>query len=246
MKTIEKVLLVIMILLLIGGVYVGLRNIDFFNVEEVDISVSGPVTNVSVDMQRLIMPLKGRNILEVNVRSLQKDLASFDGVKEVHVKRYWPSRLIIEVIYNDIALRSFSVSDTNEVSYYFIYGNTLEEVSSQTWESFDKLGCVELNPAYAQMVQKWGSDEGFSDMVRIAEHLSSNNLISSMKYTNNNGSAFGRLAVEMSSLNVMLYIREYVSQNRLDETLAIIGEQFSAPGVDVVYDLYANTLVKRT
>ena len=80
MKTLERILLVLVIALILAGAYVALRYIDFFNIEEVDVSVSGPVTNVSIDMQRIIKPLKGRNIFDVNHNSLEKTLSAFDGV----------------------------------------------------------------------------------------------------------------------------------------------------------------------
>ena len=246
MKTLEKVLLVLIIILLAAGIYVALRNIDFFNVGEIDVSVSGPVTSVSTDMQRIINPLKGRNIFEINLRSLKKTLLAFDGVREVRIRRYYPSKLIIEIDYNDMSLKAFTLSEESDVVYYFIHDNVLEEVKQTTWEAFDKLATVELHPAYAQMVMKWGSDQGFKSMVSLAEHLANNNLITSMKYDNNNGNEFGRLVIGISSLNSTLFVRELVSVQRLDEALEIISSQFSAGGETVVYDLYANTLVKRT
>ena len=246
MKTLEKVLLVLIIILLAAGIYVALRNIDFFNVGEIDVSVSGPVTSVSTDMQRILNPLKGRNIFEINLRSLKKTLLAFDGVREVKIRRYYPSKLIIEIDYNNMSLKAFTLSEESDVVYYFIHDDVLEEVKQTTWDAFDKLAVVELNPAYAQMVMKWGSDQGFKSMVSLAEHLANNNLITSMKYDNNNGNEFGRLVIGISSLNSTLFVRELVSVQRLDEALEIISSQFSAGGETVVYDLYANTLVKRT
>ena len=249
MKTLEKVLLVLIIVLLAAGIYVALRNIDFFNVEEIDVSVSGPVTSVSTDMQRIINPLKGRNIFEISLRSLKKTLLAFDGVKEVRIRRYYPGKLIIQIDYNDMSLKAFTLSDQGEnpdVVYYFIHDDILEEVKQTTWEAFDRLASVELHPAYAQMIMKWGSDQGFKSMVALAEHLANNNLITSMKYDNNNGNEFGRLVIGISSLNSTLFVRELISVQRLDEALEIISSQFSAGGETVVYDLYANTLVKRT
>ncbi|MBR2281075.1 MAG: FtsQ-type POTRA domain-containing protein, partial [Spirochaetales bacterium] len=199
MRTLERILLVLVIVLILAGAYVALRYIDFFNIEEVDVSVSGPVTNVSIDMQRLIKPIKGRNIFEVNLNSLEKELEAFDGVGTVKARRYFPNRIIIQIDYNDITLRAYSIGSSDTISYYFIHEDVMDEVSAETWESFDKLSIVELNPAYAQMVMKWGADDGFRDMVKLAEHLSSNNLITNIKYDNNNGSDFGRLAIELSS-----------------------------------------------
>ena len=47
MKTIEKILLVLVLVLIVAGAFIALRNIDFFNIEEIDVSVSGPVTNAT-------------------------------------------------------------------------------------------------------------------------------------------------------------------------------------------------------
>ncbi len=247
MKKLEIILIVLVIILLVAGVYVALRNVDFFKIEEIDVSVSGPVTNVSADMQRIINPLKGRNIFEISTSSLKKSLSSFDGVKEVRVRRYYPDRLIIEIDYNEITLKAYTLDEeSREVKYYFIHEDVLDEVSKETWEEFDKLAVVELNPAYAQMVYKWGADDGFRSMIPLAEHLASNNLITSIKYANNNGNDFGRLVIGLASLNSVLYVRELVSLHGLDEALEHICNHVSAGGDEVVYDLYANALVKRT
>ncbi len=246
MKTIEKILLVLVLVLIVAGAFIALRNIDFFNIEEIDVSVSGPVTNATADMQRVLKPLKGMNIFEVNLGSLRKTLESFDGVKSVKIKRFYPDKLIIDIDYNEIALKAYSISDSDEVTYYFIHDDILEVVRQDTWEGFDKLATVEINPAYAQMMLKWGSDEGFRAMVMMGQHLSGNNLITSIKYDNNMGNEFGRLVIDLSALNSVLYVRELVSVQRLDEMLDIISSQFSAGGAVVVYDLYANTWVKRT
>ena len=246
MRTAEKILLVFVLVLIVAGAFIALRNIDFFNIEEIDVSVSGPVTNVPADMQRIINPLKGLNIFEVSLGKIRKSLEAFDGVKSVKISRFYPDKLIIDIEYDDVALRSYSISDDGVITYYFIHDDILEVVGQDTWESFDKLAVVEINPAYAQMVIKWGSDEGFRAMVAMGQHLAGYNLITNMKYDNNMGNEFGRLVIDISSLNSVLYVREQVSVRRLDEMLEIISSQFSAGGASVVYDLYANTWVKRT
>ena len=246
MKTVEKILLVLVLVLIIAGAYIAVRNIDFFNVKEIDVTVTGPVSGVPADMQRILNPLKGMNIFEINLRSLRRQLESFDGVRSVNAKRFFPDKLIMDIEYNDIALKAYCVSEEGDVTCYFIHDDILETVGSDTWESFDKLGTVEINPAYAQMIQKWGSDEGFRAMVEMGQHLSAGNLILYMKYDNNMGNEFGRLVIDIPALNSILHVREQVSGKRLDEMLEIISSQFSAGGAPVVYDLYANTWVKRT
>ena len=132
MRKLEAVLLIVLIILLIAGSYMAIRNIGFFRIEEIGVSVSGPVTNVSADMQRIINPLKGMNIFEVNLQSLKKSLEAFDGVREVKVKRYFPDRLLIEIAYNEISLKAFSLDEDRNVNYYFIHENVLDEVSEET------------------------------------------------------------------------------------------------------------------
>ena len=246
MRTAEKILIVLVLVLIAAGAFIALRNIDFFNIREIDVSVSGPVTNVPADMQRIINPLKGLNIFEVNLGKVRKSLEAFDGVKSVRLSRFFPDKLIIDIDYDEIALKAYSISDQDDITYYFIHDDMLEIVGQDTWESFDRLGVVEINPAYAQMILKWGSDEGFRAMIAMGQHLADGNLITSMKYDNNMGNEFGRLVIDIPSLNSILYVREQVSVRRLDEMLEIISSQFSAGGASVVYDLYANTWVKRT
>ncbi len=246
MKTVEKILLVLVLVLVLAGAYIALRNIDLFNVKEIDVTVTGPVSGVPADMQRILNPLKGMNIFEVNLRKLRRQLEAFDGVKSVKARRFYPDKLILDIEYEDIALKAYCVSEDGEATWFFIHDDVLETVGADTWESFDKLGTVEINPAYAQMIQKWGSDDGFRTMVEMARHLASGNLILYMKYDNNMGNEFGRLVIDIPALNSVLHVREQVSGKRLDEMLEIISSQFSAGGAPVVYDLYANTWVKRT
>ena len=246
MKTAEKLVLVLIFVLLIAGVFIALRYLDFLNVKEIDATVQGPVSNVSIEMQRILNPLKGRNIFEINLRSLKKTLLSFDGVAEVNVRRYFPDRLILEITYSDVSLKCYSLQEDGSVLFFFCHDGILDQVGQETWDAFDKPAVVELNPTYAQKSVKWGCDEGFLSMVNLTEHLADNNLITNIKYDNNNGDEFGRLVIDLSSLNSTLYVRELVSENRLSEALDLISSQFSAGGANVIYDLYANTLVKRT
>ena len=246
MKTVEKILLALIIVLFLAGIFVALRYIDFFDVKDFDITVNGPLTNVSVEMQRILNPQKGRNIFEINLRSLKKKLLAVDGVSSVVIKRYYPDKLILDITYMDVDIRCYSLQEDGATNYFFVHDGVMEPVGQETWESFDKPAIVELNPTYAQKNVKWGCDEGFLSMVKLTEELKDNNLITNIKYDNNNGDDFGKLVIDLSSLNSTLYVRELVSANRLSEALDLISSQFSAGGANVIYDLYANTLVKRT
>ena len=246
MKTAEKLVLALIFVLLIAGVFVALRYLDFLDVKEIDATVHGPVSKVSIEMQRILNPLKGRNILEINQRSLKKALLSFDGVSDVQVRRYYPDKLILDITYSDISLKCYSFQEDGSPLFYFCHDGILEQVGQETWDAFDMLTIVELNPAYAQKTVKWGCDQGFILMVNLTEHLTENNLITSMKYDNNNGDDFGRLVIDLPSLDSTLYVRELVSENRLSEALDFISSQFSAGDANVVFDIYADSISKRT
>ena len=241
----EFIVIILLVVLVCAGVYVGLRNLSYFNVVSVEVSVNGPVSEVRSDIERLVNPLKGMNILEIDAGSVKRSIQALDGVESAEVRKYYPDRIIVSVNYLDLDARAYCVDDEGVVSYFFVDGSNLLSASAKTWEEFDRLPIVELNPVYAQMVLKWGSDQGFASMVPLVEHLGRNSLITSIKYDNNNGSDFGRLVLSLPSLNVQLYVRELVSVQRLDEALAVIEDQSSTNGSSVVFDLYSNTLVKR-
>lgn len=245
LRKFEWILVLILILLVAVGAYVALRNLSFFTIKTIKVSLTGPVSEIRPDMQRILNPIKGLNIFEVSTRKLEKSLSAFDEVDSVTVKRFYPDTLEITINYSDLKLKAYCI-DGQEVTYYFIKEDSLIQTSQQTWSEFDQPGCVELNPAYAQMVLKWGEDNGFKSMVPMVEYLASNNLITSIKYDNNNGSEFGRLVLWLPSLNVQLYVREVVSTQRLDEALAVIAQQSSTSGEVVIFDLYSMSLVKRT
>lgn len=245
LKKIEWILILILVLLLAVGVYFGLRNLSFFNVKNVNVTLTGPVSEIRPDIQRILNPLKGLNIFEISTSKLEKSLSSFSEVESVTVKRFYPDTLDITINYSNLKLKAYCIEE-QEVTYYFIKEDSLVQTNQQTWNEFDKLGCVELNPAYAQMILKWGEDSGFKSMVPMVEYLASNNLITSIKYDNNNGSEFGRLVLWLPSLNVQLYVREVVSTQRLDEALTVIAQMSSTTGEVVIFDLYSMSLVKRT
>ncbi len=245
LKKIEWILVLILIFLLGVGVYMALRNLSFFDVKNVNVTLTGPVSEVRPDMQRILNPLKGLNIFEISTGKLEKSLSSFAEVDSVTVKRFYPDTLEITINYSNLKLKAYCIEE-QEITYYFIKEEGLAQTSEQTWSEFDQLGCLELNPAYAQMILKWGEDAGFKSMVPMVEYLVSNNLITSIKYDNNNGSEFGRLVLWLPSLNVQLYVREVVSTQRLDEALAVIVQQSSTSGEVVIFDLYSMSLVKRT
>lgn len=245
-RKLELLIIILLFFLLCAGVYVGLRNLSYFNVTDIEITITGPVSSVNSDIERVINPLRGMNILEISTKALKKKLSSFSGVESVEVKRYYPNKLMITLHYFSYNLKAFCQEDDGSFSYFVTYDGKLVSATEQTWKDFDSLPVVELNPAYAQMILKWGSDTGFLQMIPLVEHLSSNNLITNIKYDNNNGSDFGRLVLWLPSCNSQLYVRELVSVQRLDEALAVIKDQSTASGNVVIFDLYANTLVKRT
>lgn len=245
LRRVEWILVIFLILLVAVGAYVALRNLSFFNIKNVNVTLSGPVSEIRSDLQRIINPLKGMNIFEISTKKLEKTLSSFSQVESVTVKRFYPDTLEISIVYSTFNLKAYCV-DGDTITYFFIKDDELLETTEETWKDFDKLGCVELNPAYAQMILKWGADTGFKSMLPMAEYLTYNNLITSIKYDNNNGSEFGRLVLWLPSFNAQLYVREIVSTQRLDEALSVIAQQSSTSGEVVVYDLYSRNLVKRT
>lgn len=242
---IAKIFIVVFtVILFCGAVYIGMRNISYFNVTEVETGYIGPVSAFSPDLDRIIGPLKGLNIFEINVNQLRSQIESFGGVESVMIKRFFPGKLKITITFTDYAVRNYFTKD--DITYYFLADkNSIVEVDKNTFDFFSPLLAVELNSDYGLMLLKWGTDTGFSQMVELSKLLANNTLINYAKYVNTNSNEFGCFILEMNSVFSELSIQDPVKQDRLLEVLNIIIRNYVETSGTQNYDLYSNALVKR-
>ncbi|MCR5760979.1 MAG: FtsQ-type POTRA domain-containing protein [Sphaerochaetaceae bacterium] len=243
-KLMGFLLVILFVIILLGALYFAARSISYFDITEVNVTVTGQSGTINSDLVRISNRLKGMNIFEVSVSSIRNTIKSFDSVVSVNVQRYFPSTINIEVVYQDYQVKFFAYSETGR-TLYLADSSSMHEVDEATYSLYSSLAAVELNPAYALLVDKWGYDQGFYQMLVLTGPLGANNLITDIKYDNNNSDKFGMLVLEMSGLNTALYVREPVTSERLMEALDLISRNKNDTTESVRYDLYSTALVKR-
>ncbi len=240
-----KLFLIGCIILFIGiAVWIGLRNLSYFDIGTIDVQCSGPVFEVSDDMYRCISPYKGINLFKARLDFLQHSLMNFEGVESVVVEKYFPDRLIVKIGYAPYKAR-ISFEEDMQKYYFLTQGDRLEEVSEETFRLFSALAEIQLNPSYAYLILRWGTDNGFNQMCNLAEELGRKNLNTVNKYDNNNSNDFGLLTVESDNPKAVLCIREPVTPQRLSDAWDMIMRESGTDEEKSRYDLYSTALVKR-
>ncbi|MCR4676662.1 MAG: FtsQ-type POTRA domain-containing protein [Sphaerochaetaceae bacterium] len=244
-KHLAGLLLVLLFtVIVIVALYFAARNVPYFNINTVNLKITGQSEEANSRIKHIVSGIKGRNILEISTTSIKDTIRSMGGVKSVSVTRYFPSTVNIEVVYQNYICRAYS--DNGETENFYLAGSSsMEKTDSETYRLYSNLAEVELFPAYALLIEKWGYDQGFIQMMNLAGSLGSETLITAIKYDNNNSDSFGLLKLEMSSINSVLYVREPVTPQRLNEALRIIADDGNISGGERRYDLYSTALVKR-
>lgn len=238
-KVMRIIIGVLVVFVLSGALFYTLTNLDFFTIRAIEINTSGPVTNTTSQVYRILTPLKGKNIFSVQLGKIRNDILQTEAVRDTRIRRYFPDRLIVDIYYKDYLAR-VTVDDR----FYFAGSNGLLEVSKDVWEAYSLVRPVELDDQYARFLAKWGYDEGFFKALELVSGIECS-LISNILYDNNNGNDFGRLIIDLKALGVKLYICENVTPQRADEAIEIIRSEISVPEGSVRYDLYSGTLVRR-
>ena len=240
-----RVFLVLCIVLFLGvAFWLGLRNLSFFNIKQIDIKYSGPVSELSSDMQRCIMPYRGVNLFKADLEYLKSALMQFEGVESVETSMYFPGKLIIEVHFSAYQARMFSDSQGIR-SFFLADSDGLKEVKEETYREFSLLCEVEISSKYSDYLVRWGADNGFAQMCVLAEGMGHKSLITSVKYDNNNSNDFGLLEIDMPSVKSCLFVREPVTSERLSDAIDMIARENAAATVSSRFDLYSNALIKR-
>jgi len=230
-----KILFVILIVLVVAGTLLaGVSNLSYFDVREIKLEHNGVTDAVPQDVINVLAKTRGVNIFRLNMNTLRQELLECEGVLEAKVSRYFPDCLMVRVYFNRFVIK-VRAGDY----FYCADSERMIQVSEERYNMQTDLNEVFLPEGYAGFITKWGYDEGFVQMLELASQISPKFLITGIKYDNNNSNRFGRMILELSSLNVELYVREPVTWQRLEEALGCIGEEGR-------YDLYANALVKRT
>ena len=110
---------------------------------------------------------------------------------------------------------------------------------------------IEVPPFYARMMVRYGVDDSFLQVMELAKSLEGKTtLITTIKYDNNSSNSFGKMVLELSSLNAQIWVREPVGAAQVSAAVLLVQED-QKDALSFLssqarrYDLYREGLVRR-
>jgi hypothetical protein len=246
------------IVLLALGSYT-LRYIPIFDIATVKAAAEGGINVVPSQIATLLGELHATSLFALDPRQLERELESFAVVAKAQVKRILPSTVSVKLTMESPGMLIAAVDTADVVKGIFLVKQ--DEMIEMPFNDFllfgNKVFVVQVSPAYADHLVKYGLDHGIQEVVRLANDMGIDedgnyNLITKIKYDNNSNDNFGRMVLYLPSCNAQLWIREPVSVSRLHEAVRLIESEHDRDRTrnialkgELRYDLYANSLVSR-
>jgi hypothetical protein len=110
---------------------------------------------------------------------------------------------------------------------------------------------IEVPLEYALLMERYGTDSAFATVVELGRDLGGEaSLITRIKYDNNSSNSFGKMVLDLPTLNAQLWVREPVNPEQIRTALYWI-EQDQKESLSFLsstlqrYDLYKEALVRR-
>ena len=252
MRIETKILMLVMLFLLAVGFY-SLRYIPTFNIDTVLLEITNEDMRPPHAVTTVLSQLTGISLFSINLSTLEKKLSSISVVETVKLSRRLPSSLqvTISLVQSPVLISATDKEDVVE-SVYLLRENRLFQLDREDWELYTQHSVrVEIPQGYALMMQKYGVDASFIQVMELAGSLDERTtLITRIKYDNNSSNSFGKMVLELSSLNAQIWVREPVSTAQVTSAVALVAddqkEYLSFLSSDVKrYDLYRGAMVRR-
>ena len=220
-----------------------------YTVRQVAITVSGGPEAIPEQARQLLSTQVGTQLLRLRTGEIASQLKTLATIEDVQVGRRFPNTLTAHL---DLVESPVVIHASDEDVYYLIKEGKLVGLSKADAALYTKSAVtVEIPASYAQMMVRWGVDRLFGQVVELARDLDSeSSLITRVKYDNNSSKSFGKMVLELSSLNAQIWVREPVGAARVEAAVALVQKDradslyFLDPETKR-YDLYRQGLVRR-
>lgn len=231
----------------------SLRYIPAFELKSIEVSFTGKQTQVPSQLKADLAMLVGTNLFKLRLSSLEKQFGTRPAVKKVALSRMLPRTLkvLVTLVESPVVIHAL---DENGVvnTIYLVDGTRLEAIAAEDehmWTS--SLLTVEIPRSYAELMEVYGVDENFNQVMALTASLKdTTSLITRIKYDNNSSNSFGKMVLELSSLNAQIWVREPVGMAQVRSAVALVAEDqkdylsFLSSGTQR-YDLYRGGMVRR-
>ena len=197
-----------------------------------------------------ISSMYGSNRFSVDLGRKERVIESYSQVKSAALKWNFPDEVDVYITETD---QKCLLSDGT--SCYLIEDGVITRVDKAE-EKFlsSRMTVIEILPEYASYMMNYGIRDEIEEVISLAglvrdEH---GQLITRIKYDNNNGDGFGQMTLYLDTLSAQLFVKERVSKNRISDSIKVIAKEAESEVTrytrsDIIrYDLYKDALVKRT
>ncbi|WP_321301516.1 FtsQ-type POTRA domain-containing protein [uncultured Sphaerochaeta sp.] len=242
--------LTVMILpLVVFLVFITLRSLPQFNITTIKVVAVNGKEKVPSSLKEHLATFVGRSLFELNFNRLERELESYPTIASLELKRTLPSSLVATVS----LVESPALVQTNDgKETYLVAENTLVRLPGEDIDAWKKeVVTILVPPSYAQMLRVYGLDRSFHQVMELANSLGEKTtLITSIKYDNNSSNSFGKMVLEISSLNAQIWVREPVGTAQIQAAVALAQQDQKdtlsfLSSEDKRYDLYREGLVRR-
>ncbi|MFA6688351.1 MAG: FtsQ-type POTRA domain-containing protein [Sphaerochaetaceae bacterium] len=252
-----KILLLLALVFILLAWY-SLRFIPQFDIQQVDIKVTGGTGQVPLGANRIAGPLKGLSQFELRRSELEKRFEQLAVVQSAKVTRKLPDTLTVDIVLVAPQALVAAVDDSGSLlATYLVKHERLIELPAEDRSVYgDTVSTVEVPQEYATLLKRYGLDEGIKTVLSLVADLreadeTRNTLITKIKYDNNSSNNFGRMVLELPRHNARLWVREPVSAQLVVKSIALIEQSAENEPLRFLdqepkrFDLYADALVKR-
>lgn len=229
-------------------VWASLSYIPLFNINQIEVE---GVDNIPLNIEKLLAPYYGVNRFKVDKSALLKEINELSIVDTAAVSFRFPALMVVNIVL--FVPQALSSCD-NE--YFIVKNDQLIKCQKSDFKAYPNLPVVEIATSYKEYLKKFGVDGSFKEVLclisDITLRLEGNlNLITRVKYDNNNSNSFGAMELEMGSLNTVLSVRDKVDAKQIIEAVKLIEKlsrednTYLLSGSEHRFDLYKHAMVKR-
>ena len=236
-------------LLLSVLLFLALSHLPYFTISQVQVKIDGPLKHVPIEISNRLSTLVGQGIFRVSLLSRKKQIEQLPIVTSLVLTRTLPSTIKATIAFIDSPV---IVQSENKERSYLVDGRTLVPIESSDADLWtDHLLRIEVPLEYALLMERYGTDSVFASVMGLTRGLSGEaSLITRIKYDNNSSNSFGKMVLDLPSLNARLWVREPVDPKHVQTALYWIEQDrkenlsFLSSSIQR-YDLYREALVRR-
>jgi len=250
---VELKILVLVLLVILPLAYLSLSHVPSLYIDSVMLNITDEGMATPFALKSALTQYWGKSLVSLSLKKVTRELESLALVDSVSLKRKFPSTLQVEATLVDLSVLVHAKdAEDRTVAVYVLRGDSLLPLQKEDWTLVDDHALkVEIPVGYATLMEKYGLDAAFGEVMELAASLEGKStLITRIKYDNNSSNSFGKMVLELSALHAQIWLREPVSAAQVTKAIQLVQEDqreslFFLREQMMRYDLYQGAMVRR-